>query len=554
MQVNETYRNNPFLKKKGVKISWTPEMIEEWIKCRDDVIYFAAKYMKIVHIERGIVPFEMYDYQKNMTKSMIDNRFSIFACARQSGKTSAVCAFVLHYLIFNDDKTIAVLANKAATAKEILGRIKKAYELLPDWLKHGIEDWNKGMVALENGSRVLAAATSSDSIRGFAINCILIDEAAFISNWDEFFTSTFPTISSGKETKVILVSTPNGLNSFWKYWSDALKGPNSSEWNEFYPIKVSWEEVPGRDETWRKQTLAGLNNDLIKFAQEYEVEFAGSSGTLISGGALKNLATQTPILQSEEIKQYIAPDKSRKYVIIADVSRGKGLDYSAAQILDITEMPYKQVCTYRSNLVTPVDYAKELFILSKMYNSATILVEVNDIGAQVADTLWFDYESDNLICTENAGARGKKISTGSGTNIDRGIRTTKTVKAVGCSILKLLIEQQQLIIVDHQTIYELSRFSKKGTSYEAEQGCHDDLVMGLVLFAWLSDQQYFKELTDINTLMKLRDKSDQEIEDQLIPFGYSAGDDSDFDEPEVIDLTINLNDIPDEYRKYLVNF
>lgn len=514
------YRGNQLLKRKDVAIEWTPELMSEWVKCRDDVIYFAKTYMKIVHLERGVVPFDMYDYQKDMVRSMCDNRFSIFATARQAGKTSAVCAFALHYVIFNSEKVIAILANKAPTAMEVLGRIQKSYQLLPHWLQQGIIEWNKGTCVLENGSRILAAATSSDSIRGFSINAVLIDEAAFIDGWEEFYTSTFPTISGGDSTKMILLSTPKGLNHFYKMWADANKPVSDPSWNSFHPIKVTWDSVPGRDEAWRKATLAGLNNDIERFNQEYCVEFQGSSGTLISGVTLKSLVHQLPFKVHEGLAQYVIPEKEHQYVMVVDVSRGKGLDYSAFQIIDITKMPYNQVCVYKNNMVTPVDYAETINIFSKAYNNAAILVEINDIGGQVADTLYMDYESENLIYTENAGARGKRIATGFSKTTDRGVRTTKSVKAIGCSMLKLLVEQNQLIINDHNTIEELSRFSKKGSSYEAESGANDDLVMCLVLFAWMTDQQYFKDLTNINTLMKLRDKAEEELENDYMLFGF----------------------------------
>ena len=324
----------------------------------------------------------------------------------------------------------------------------------------------------------------------------------------------FPTISSGNTTKILFTSTPNGLNHFYKTCEGAKQGTNGYAY-----VEVPWQKVPGRDDAWRQETLGAMDFDLEKFAQEFECEFQGSSGTLISSACLKTLVSRIPIAERDGLTQYARPVKDNKYVIVVDVSRGKGLDYSAFQVVDITTMPYNQVCTYRNNMITPLDYAGVIFNISKMYNEAVILVEVNDVGAQVVDSLHYDYESELIVYTENAGARGKRISGGFG-NAERGIRTTKTVKAIGCSMLKLLVEQQQLIINDHQTIFELSRFSKKGHSYEAEPGCNDDLVMGLVLFAWMSDQQYFKDLTDINTLMKLREKTEEEMESELTPFGF----------------------------------
>lgn len=510
-----TYNGNPNLKRSGVQVNWSPEMVQEWVKCSQDVVYFVSKYMKIVNLDRGLISFEPYDYQVEMLKAMQEERYCIFSTSRQAGKSTVTCGFILWYIIFHSDKNVALLANKAETAREILSKVQLAYQHLPKWLQHGVLEWNKGSFHLENNSKVLATATSSDNIRGFSINLLFIDEAAFVDNWNEFFTSVYPTVSSGKTTKVILVSTPRGLNHFWAIWQNAIENRNG-----YKPIMVKWDRVPGRDEEWRQKTLAGLNFDTEKFAQEYEVEFAGSSSTLVGGWKLKELVHQLPLHTREGLSKYAEPITGHSYVCIADVSRGKGLDYSAFSIIDVSKMPYIQVCTYKNNLITPVDYADILHRVCKSYNSAAVLVEVNDIGEQVSTSLHYDFEYENILSTESAGRAGKRITSGFGSNIDRGVRTTKSVKSVGCSILKLLIEQNQLIVNDCDTISELSTFSRKGVSYEAESGKHDDLVMGLVLFAWLSDQMYFKELTSINTLAKLREKTDEEMAQDLTPFGF----------------------------------
>jgi len=338
----------------------------------------------------------------------------------------------------------------------------------------------------------------------------------------------YPTITSGQTTKVVLVSTPNGLNHFYKIWQNAHEGKNN-----YNPIKVIWQNVPGRDEVWKKDTLAAMNFDTEKFAQEYEVEFLGSSGTLIAGWKLKELVHQTPLTQKDGLYLFKNPVPNHTYVCIVDVSRGKGLDYSAFSVIDVTKMPYEQVCCYRNNMVTPIDYADVIFRVVKSYNNAATLVEINDIGEQVSTSLHHDFEYDNILFTESAGRLGKRITTGFGGSIDKGIRTTKSVKSVGCSILKLLIEQNQLIINDFNTISELSTFSRKGVSYEAESGTHDDMVMGLVLFAWLSDQSYFKDITDINTLARLREKTEEDIMNDMVPFGF-------FDDGRVYDVDDNI--------------
>jgi hypothetical protein len=516
IEISKGYLGNPNLKREGESVDWTPERMSEYLKCSQDPIYFIETYMKIVNVDDGLVNFKLYDYQKDMVRSMVENRMSIITTARQAGKSTTTCAFILWYVLFTPEKTVALLANKGDTAREILNKVQLAYQYLPKWLQQGIVEKNKGTILLENGSRVLAGSTSSDNIRGYTINLLFIDEAAFIENWDEFFTSVFPTISSGKTTKVVLVSTPNGLNHFHKLWAEANTGRNS-----YNPIKVIWTQVPGRDEAWRKAVIEGMGNDEEKFNQEYNVEFLGSSNTLINGQALKNLVHAIPIYTSQGLNKYAEPIESHVYVTLVDVSRGKGLDYSAFSIIDVTKMPYQQVVTFRNNLVSPSDYAKMLLPILQTYNNSVVLVELNDIGEEVSRILYDEYEYEGVLFTENAGRAGKRICGGfGGKGIDMGIRTTNPLKAAGCAMLKLLIEQQQLVVHDFETIHELSTFSRKGNGYQAEPGKHDDLVMGLVFFAWMTNQTFFKELTDINTLIRLREKTDQELEEDLTPFGF----------------------------------
>lgn len=517
----DVYRGNSLLKRVGTPVEITPERREEYKKCAVDPIYFTRKYVKIIHVDYGLVPFNLYDYQEDMMNSMNHNRYTVITTARQTGKSTTTVAFILWYILFHGQKTVALLANKGDTAREILGRIQLAYMHLPKWLQQGIVEWNKGSLELENDSRVLAGATSASSIRGYTINLLFIDEAAFIENWDEFFTSVFPTISSGKTTKVVLVSTPNGLNHFHKLWKNANEGRNN-----YHPIKVMWYDVPGRDEEWKNDILANMDYDYEKFAQEHEVEFLGSSGTLISGAKLKQLTHYTPLRHTENLKTYLEPEQNHVYVGVVDVSRGKGLDYSAFHVVDVTTMPYRQVATFRDNMISPVEYCEVLHRVGRYFNNVLYMIELNDIGGQVADMMYMDYEYEDLIYTVNKGSKGKQITTDMGKNVDRGVRTTKSVKAVGCSMLKMLIEQDQMLVVDEDTIDELTTFSKKKGSYAAEPGKNDDLVMGLVLFAWLSSQQYFKELTDINTLAELRERNSEQLSENILPFIISDGNEN----------------------------
>ena len=522
------YNGNVNLKRKGTDVEFSQEMISEFLKCAKDPIYFSEKYIQIVHVDHGLIPIKMYDYQKEICTAITENRRVTVNTSRQAGKTTTAVAVILHYIIFNDFKTVALLANKGDAAREILDRIKIAYKALPAWLQQGVIEWNKGSVEFENGCKIIAGSTSSSAIRGKSISFLYIDETAFVENWDEFFASVFPTISSGNTTKILFTSTPNGLNHFYKTCVGAQEDRNG-----YIYVEVPWNKVPGRDDKWKKETLAAMDFDQQKFSQEFECAFLGSSGTLIEGSKLKTMVDLTPVAQTQTVKVYEQPQQGHVYCCIVDVSRGKGLDYSAFQIIDVTEMPYKQVCVYRDNNITPIDYAEIIYRSIERYNEAYTLIEVNDIGEQVSEVLHYEFEVDTLMFTESAGRAGKRLSTGFSKNSDKGIRTTKNVKSIGCNMLKMLIEQDQLIINDFQTINELSTFSRRGNSYEAESGAHDDLVMCLVLFGWMTDQAFFKEVTDINTIDKLRSRNEEELMESLLPIGFNTYDDDILEEEQL---------------------
>ena len=522
------YNGNVNLKRKGTPIEFTNEMVAEFLKCAKNPIYFSEKYIQIVHVDHGLIPIKMYDYQKEIAEAITLNRRVTVNTSRQAGKTTTAVAIILHYVLFNDYKTCALLANKGDAAREILDRIKIAYEALPSWLQQGVIEWNKGSVEFENGCKIIAGSTSSSAIRGKSISFLYIDETAFVDNWDEFFASVFPTISSGNTTKILFTSTPNGLNHFYKTCMGAKEDRNG-----YVYIEVPWNKVPGRDEAWKKETLQAMDFDTQKFSQEFECNFLGSSGTLIEGSKLKSLVDVKPLAETQHLKVYEQPIKDHVYVCIVDVARGKGLDYSAFQIIDVTEMPYNQVCVYRDNTVTPIDYAEIIYRSIQRYGEAYTLIEVNDIGEQVSEILHYEFEVETMMFTESAGRSGKRITTGFSKGADKGVRTTKSVKAVGCNMLKMLIEQDQLRIHDFQTINELSTFSRKANSYEAESGCHDDLVMCLVLFAWMTDQAFFKEVTDINTIDRLRSRNEEELMESLLPIGFNTYDEDVIEEQNI---------------------
>ena len=457
----------------------------------------------------------MYDYQNDMIDKFEHNRFVICKMPRQTGKSTTIIAFLLHYVLFNENVNVAILANKGAVARELLSRLQLAYEHLPKWLQQGVVIWNKGNIELENGSKILASSTSGSAIRGGSFNIIFLDEFAFVPSniSEEFFSSVYPTISSGKTTKVFIVSTPNGMNMFYKLWADAEEGNN-----DYSPISVHWSQVPDRDQAWKEKTIR--NTSERQFQQEFECSFLGSSNTLISTEKLLSLPYKTPVYTQNGLDVYQQPIKGNTYVMVCDVARGVGLDYSAFSVFDVTKQPYRQVAKYRKNDISPMLYPNVIFTTAQKYNEAFVLVEVNDIGQQVADILYHDMEYENMMMVTMHGRNGQQIGGGFSKNVSMGIRTTKQVKRIGCATLKDLIERDNLIVEDFDTISELTTFIGKSTSWEADDGAHDDLVMCCVLFSWLVQQRYFRELTDQDIREKMFSEQMRMIEEEMVPFGF----------------------------------
>ena len=515
MSEQGTYLGNPLLKSAYVHQDWTEEQVGEYIRCQQDPLHFITEHIKIVSVDEGLVDFDVRDYQEEMIHKFHDERFVICKMARQSGKSTTILAYLLHYILFNENVSVAVLANKKTTAMELLGRLQLAYEHMPKWLQQGILIWNKGNIELENGSKILASSTSGSAIRGGSFNIIFLDEFAFVPHniSEEFFSSVYPTISSGKTTKVFIVSTPNGMNLFYKLWSDAEEGLN-----DYSPISVHWSQVPERDEEWKEKTIR--NTSERQFQQEFECSFLGSSNTLISTEKLLAMPYKTPVYTFDGLDIYQEPIENHTYVMVCDVARGVGLDYSAFSIFDVSNQPYRQVGKYRKNDISPMLYPNIIYTTARKYNEAFVLVEVNDIGQQVADILYHDMEYENMMMVTMHGRNGQQIGGGFSKNVSMGIRTTKQVKRIGCATLKDLIERDNLIIEDFDTIGELTTFIGKSTSWEADAGAHDDLVMGCVLFSWLVQQRYFRELTDQDIREKMFSEQMRMIEEELVPFGF----------------------------------
>ena len=513
---DNVYLGNPNLKKANTAIEFTQDQILEFMKCKEDPVYFANNYIKIVSLDEGLTQFHPYHFQEKLINNFHDNRFNICKMPRQTGKSTTVVSYLLHYAVFNDSVNIGILANKAATARELLGRLQTAYENLPKWMQQGIVSWNKGSLELENGSKILAASTSASAVRGMSFNILFLDEFAFVPNHvaDSFFASVYPTITSGKNTKVIIVSTPHGMNHFYRMWHDAEKGKN-----EYVPTDVHWSEVPGRDDEWKETTIANTSEQ--QFKVEFECEFLGSVDTLIAPSKLRTLVYDNPIQKNAGLDVYEPSKENHDYVMTVDVARGVGEDYSAFVCVDITEFPHRVVAKYRNNDIKPMLFPNIIYEVAKSYNSAFILCEVNDIGDQVASILQYDLEYQNLLMCSMRGRAGQIVGQGfSGKKTQLGVKMSKTVKKVGSLNLKTLIEEDKLIFNDYEIISELTTFISKHNSFEAEEGCNDDLAMCLVIYAWLVQMDYFKELTDQDVRKRLYEEQKNQIEQDMAPFGF----------------------------------
>ena len=510
------YLGNPLLKKANTTQEFTQDQVLEFAKCIDDPVYFAENYIQIVTLDYGLKNFEPYEFQKVMLDRFHHNRFNVCKLPRQSGKSTIVVSYLLHYAIFNDNVNIAILANKAATAKDLLDRLQTAYENLPRWLQQGVLTWNKASLELENGSKIIAASTSASAVRGGSYNIIFLDEFAFVANHiaDQFFSSVYPTISSGKNTKVIIVSTPHGMNHFYKIWHDAERKKN-----EYIPTEVHWSDVPGRDSQWKKQTIANTSEQ--QFKVEFECEFLGSVDTLIAPSKLRTMVYEQPSITHQGLDVFVDVQKDHNYVITVDVARGVGGDYSAFTVIDITSFPHQMVCKYRNNEIKPMLFPSIIKEVADNYNKSFVLCEVNDVGDQVAAILNFDLEYENVLMCSMRGRAGQVVGQGlSGKKTQLGVKMSKTVKKIGCLNLKTLIEEDKLIFKDYDVIAELTTFIQKHNSFEAEDGCNDDLAMCLVIYAWLVQQDYFKELTDQDVRKRLYEEQKNQLEQDMSPFGF----------------------------------
>ena len=524
---HQTYLGNPLLKGAYVKQEFTKEQLEEYIKCSEDPIYFIETYIKVVTIDEGLMPFRLYDFQREIARSVFDNRFTICKIPRQSGKTATLVACILHLVLFNPNYKSAILANKLKTATEIMDRFKVAYENLPKWLQQGIVEWNKTSITLENGSKVICSSTSSSAVRGSSYNFLMLDEFAFVPEQiaEEFFTSVYPTITSGKTSKTVIVSTPNGLNLFYKMWQNA-----KNKKSEFVPVEAHWWQVPGRDDKFKETTIK--NTSERQWLSEYECEFLGSQETLIKASKIASLVFQTPIIENEDgLSVYEHPIKGHIYAALVDSSRAIGQDYNAMVVVDATSMPYKVVAKYRNNTIPIPVFPNVIKSICSKYNESYILVEINDTGQQVADILRDELEYENVISISIKGKKGQRVGEGfGGGRTYSGIKMSSQVKKAGCSVIKEMIETDKLIVNDFDIISEISTYIAKKGSYEATAGYHDDLMACLVMFGWLTTQDYFKDLVNLDIRKRLFEEKLKKLEEDLTPFGFFDGGEDDMEE------------------------
>ena len=500
------YLGNPNVKRDGVETSFTKEEVQEYAKCMQDPAYFARKYIKIISLDEGLVPFDLYPYQEKMFNHFKENRFSIVLACRQSGKSISSVVYLLWYAVFHPEKTIAILANKGAVAREMLARITLALENLPFFLQPGCKALNKGSIEFSNNSKIIASATSGSSIRGLSINLLFLDEFAFVENDAQFYTSTYPVVSAGKDTQIVITSTANGIgNVYHKLWEGAVQ-----KTNEFKPFRVDWWDVPGRDEKWKEETIS--NTSALQFEQEFGNTFHGRGNTLIGANHLLAQTSTEPEFIKENVNIYKQPVEDHEYVMTVDVSKGRNQDYSTFTIIDVSTQPFEQVCVFRDNNISPMLLPDIIYKYANTYNKAYVVVESNDQGAVVCNGLYYDLEYENMFVESSIKANAL------------GATMTRRVKRIGCSSIKDLIEQEKLRIFDAQTIVEMSTFVSKGNSYMAIAPNHDDLMMNLVLFAWFTTTDVFQSLTNIDMKDMLYRERLAAIQDDMLPFGFVDGD------------------------------
>lgn len=521
----EAFKGNVHIRKAGYPVAFLPEQIAEYARCARDPIYFIENYVWIKNVDsEELILFKLRGYQLEMVEKMLKNREYICKIPRQAGKSVCVSAVILWYLLFHKNYSILVAAHKAQKACDVLAVVKQMFELLPEWMQPGVIEWNKGNIIVDTNSRVRAAATSLSSARGDTYNLVYIDEAGFIMPHiaEEFFKSVIPTVSSGQTTKIFITSTPRGLNHFHDMWKAAVSGKSGYAWTE-----IKWHDVPGRDDSFKEKIVSQYG--LEYWQQEFEAEFIGSSRTLISASKLLGMISVPPKKVVGDVRLYREPEKDRAYVVTVDVAEGLGGDCTIIMVFDVGETPYRIAAIYQSRDIDPYTLPAIIRDVGRSYNNAFVLIETN-FGQIVADVLQQDFEYENVIVTQTKAGKLRQLAGGWGTPKTRvGLKMDTVAKRVGCMALKTLIENDILLVEDEATIEELRRFSVKGKSYAAEAG-HDDLAMALVMFGWLSDQSYFRDLTNTSARAAVTQRNSRAIEETVAPVGLRWTGESETDD------------------------
>jgi hypothetical protein len=532
------YGGNPLLPLPGDEVQLTAEELVEFAKCMRDPLYFISTYVKISNVDEGITSFTPYQFQEAIIKELQDNRFVIAKLPRQCGKSTViVCGYFLWYVLFNTDVSVALLANTEDTAIMLLDRLKNSFELLPRFLKQGVEKWDQKLLKFANKARVRAAATSGSAIRGDTFNIVFLDEFAFVpANIAlEFMASVFPVISSGKSTKLFIVSTPNGFNLFYRLFTDSVKSLNS-----FKNLAYTWRDVyfarnPNATEAealqWADEAIKNMAGNRQKFQQEFECDFLGSANSLVAPWKLAQIDWRVPMEVRGKLRIYEKPvflseaGPAHVYLVTVDVAQGQQLDSSVAQVIDITTSPFKQVAVYQDDSIKPAQFAPIIAQIGNWYNKAFLFFEVNGEALLTAQICQEELEYENLIQIFMHKKKGQQMSAGHALNAKVGLKSSVATKRIGCTGLKSLMENDKLIVNDYETMTQLTTFvgkpDKRGllTVYEAEIGNHDDCISPLVLLGWLTAQSAFENYVGLNMRQLLTGGGDPvDLEPPLLGF------------------------------------
>jgi len=544
---------NRYLSRAGTELPLSKIHTNEIDKCKNDYKYFRKHYC-IITTKSGLARPEPRPYQEDLEDELLTLDDTVILYPRQSGKTVTSGTYLLWLALFREEQTmIGIVANKAKTAREVLDKIKKIYLNLPVWMKKGIEVWNKGEIEFENGTRIMTDGPSSDSFRGFTCNIIYVDETAYIkkSLWDEFVDSVMPTMNSLSFKQVIMTSTANGMNHF----EQIVKAAKRQDTPERY-ITCSWRDVPHYNkqgdlltpEEYKKITIKKYGKKY--FAQTEECTFLGSSDTLISGIALKELqdhmenVTVIPQVILNDGTMYKEAQENHTYICTVDPSKD-GIDEFSVDIVDVTSFPFEQVFTAKLQ----IDYLmmpEHLFELGTYYNTALMIIENNEgAGQSVSDTLWGVYEYENLFRDSNIDGRpGKKKYT--------GFRTTQKSRPLVLNMLKIFIEEGKLVVNSQHTLNQLYTFTKRktGNKYEAEDGYFDDAVMSLsFVFAPFMSIKVFDNFELFTKELRVID-SNVRTEEYLtgIDIGFTSDDDdSDQKAEELRLMRLEFQGVNDDY-------